>query len=372
MRARLVLQDGTVYVGRSFGAEGTTDGEVVFNTSMTGYQEILTDPSYCGQIVTMTYPHIGNYGVNREDIESARPNVAGFVVREYSKLSSNFRSEQSLNDYLRNAGIIGIEEVDTRALTRKIRITGAMPGLITTTDESDAELRAKAASLPGMGGQNLVPKVTCKKSYEWRAGMESVFSPHPVKKTNAIVKVVVIDCGAKQSILRWLVESGCDLTVVPAGTTAEEILAMNPHGVFLSNGPGDPAVVHDVIAAVKGLLERKPIFGICLGHQILSLALGAETFKLKFGHRGGNQPVQDVKTKHIGITAQNHGFAVRPESLEGTGLRVTEINLNDRTIEGVEHEELPVFAVQYHPEAGPGPHDATHLFARFTEMLRVA
>jgi carbamoyl-phosphate synthase small subunit len=369
MIARLALQDGTLYRGRSFGAPGTFQGEVVFNTSMTGYQEILTDPSYCGQIVTMTYPLIGNYGVNPVDVESERAQVAGFVVREYSRIPSNFRSTLSLGEYLTQNHIPGIEGLDTRALTRRIRLAGAMPGILTTEDMSDEELLRRAAEVPGMAGQNLVGRVTCGEPYDWSEAFPTPFDPPEPAHGERRWRVVAVDYGAKLNILRWLVASGCEVTVVPAGTEAAAILERDPDGVFLSNGPGDPAAVHEAIKMIRGLVGRKPVFGICLGHQLLALALGARTFKLKFGHRGANQPVKDLRTGRVLITSQNHGFAVRAEDLDAKGLVVTQVNLNDDTIEGIQHRELPLFAVQYHPEASPGPHDASYLFPAFAHMM---
>lgn len=369
MNARLVLQDGSLFRGKSFGAPGTSSGEIVFNTSMTGYQEILTDPSYCGQIVTMTYPLIGNYGVNEQDTESWEPQVAGFVVKEYSRLKSNFRASGSLGDYLMHNGIVGVEGLDTRAITRRLRIVGAMPGLVSTEDFSDEELVRMAQELPGMAGQNLVPNVTCKKAFEWTEGFNSEFYAKPAHAGKRAWRVAALDYGIKRNILRWLVECGCRVTVMPAGTTAEQVLEFDPDGVFLSNGPGDPEVVLTAIEAIRGLVGKKPLFGICLGHQLTGLAFGAKTFKLKFGHRGANQPVKDLRTGKVSITSQNHGFAVDPNGLDKLGLEVTQINLNDDTVEGLQHKELPVFAVQYHPEASPGPHDAGYLFENFAQMM---
>ena len=366
--ARLVLQDGSIYRGTSFGAAGTAEGEVVFNTAMTGYQEVLTDPSYCGQIVTMTYPLIGNYGVTPQDVESARVQVKGFVVCENSRIYSNFRASGSLSDYLAEHGVMGVEGIDTRAVTRRIRIAGAMPGLITTEDATDEELVRCAEAVPGMAGQNLVPLVTCEAPYDWQEGFATDFDPER-KPRAARFDVVALDCGLKRNILRWLVQSGCRVSVVPADVAPEQILDMDPDGVFISNGPGDPEVVCPAIECIRGLAGKKPIFGICLGHQLISLAFGATTYKLKFGHRGANQPVKDLRTGKVSITSQNHGFAADESALEGTGLVVTQINLNDNTVEGVQHVELPVFGVQYHPEASPGPHDAGYLFRVFAHMM---
>ena len=386
--ARLVLQDGAVFRGTSFGASGATDGEVVFNTAMTGYQEVLTDPSYCGQIVTMTYPLIGNYGVNPYDVESDRIQVKGFVVCENSRIRSNFRSTGSLSDYLAAAGVVGIEGIDTRAVTRRLRIVGAMPGLISTEDATDQDLKQRAAALPGMAGQNLVPLVTCKEPYTWQEGFVTDFDPgspvgdlaeadppyggRPAGRPGAPparFNVVALDYGLKRNILRWLVQNGCRVTVMPGGTGAEEVLERNPDGVFLSNGPGDPGVVHTAIKCIRGLAGKVPIFGICLGHQLIALAFGGRTYKLKFGHRGANQPVKDLRSGKVSITSQNHGFSVDGAALAQSGLEVTQINLNDDTVEGIQHRELPVFAVQYHPEASPGPHDAAYLFRAFAHMM---
>jgi len=365
--ARLVLQDGSIFRGTSFGARGTSEGEVVFNTSMTGYQEVLTDPSYCGQIVTMTYPLIGNYGVNPEDVESARVHVRGFVVGESSRIPSNFRARGSLEDYLADCGVVGIEGVDTRAVTRRLRIEGAMPGLVSSEDATDRELKERAAAVPGMAGQNLVPLVSCKQTYQWKEGLPEGSAQRCARTPR--FDVVVLDYGVKANILRWLVQCGCRVTVMPGDATAQQVLERDPDGVLLTNGPGDPAAVQSAIDCIRGLVGKKPLFGICLGHQIVSLAFGGRTFKLKFGHRGANQPVKDLRTGKVSITSQNHGFAADASSLTGTGLEVTQINLNDGTVEGVEHSEIPVFAVQYHPEASPGPHDANYLFRAFAHMM---
>jgi len=369
--AKLALADGTVFTGRAFGAAGEVQGEVVFNTSMTGYQEILTDPSYAGQIVVMTYPHIGNYGVNEDDVESSRPWLAGFVVRERARRPSNYRSEGDLDTYLRENGLPGIDSIDTRALVRRVRIHGAMPAVLSHEDLDDASLRAKAESAPGMAGQDLVERVTCQRAYDWTEGEPREFGGNG-RPPEPPYRVAAIDCGIKRNILRLMVDEGFQVRVFPATVSPEEIEEFGPDGLFLSNGPGDPEPVHYTAATVRGLLGKLPVFGICLGHQILALACGAKTYKLKFGHRGGNQPVKDLATGKVEITSQNHGFAVRSEDLESRGLKLTHINLNDNTVEGFRHKELPAFAVQYHPEASPGPHDSRYLFARFRELIQAS
>jgi len=366
--AKIALSDGTVFEGLAFGARAEITGEVVFNTAMTGYQEVLTDPSYAGQIVTMTYPHIGNYGVNATDVESARPQVAGFVVRECARRPSNYRSEGDLDGYLEKNGIPGIEGIDTRALVRKVRIHGAMPAVLSSTDLDDASLKAKAKAAPGMAGQDLVKAVTCDAAYDWTEGEPEGFDDGDPRPEPAY-RVAAIDCGIKRNILRLMVEAGFKVRVFPATVKPEEIRACEPHGLFLSNGPGDPEPVDYVAKTVRELVPELPTFGICLGHQILGLACGARTFKLKFGHRGGNQPVKDLATGKVEITSQNHGFAVSPDGLEGSGLEITHVNLNDQTVEGFRHLEYPAFAVQYHPEAAPGPHDSRYLFERFRELI---
>jgi len=368
---KLALEDGLVFVGTAFGAEGTAAGEVVFNTSMTGYQEVLTDPSYAGQIVTMTYPLIGNCGVNREDVEShdRKVQVRGFVVRELSRRASNFRSEGSLDEYLSAAGVIGLTGVDTRALTRHIRTAGAMNGVISTEILDDADLVERAAAIPPMLGMDLVKAVTPTEAYDWTQGYNSPFSQGRREHGGRVFNVVAVDCGAKMNILRNLVESGCKVTVVPATSTADDILARKPDGVFVSNGPGDPAAVTYAAETLKRLIGKAPIFGICLGHQLLGLALGGKTFKLKFGHRGANHPVRNEATGKVEITSQNHGFAVDGDSLRAVGAAVTHVNLNDRTVEGFTHTDKALFSVQYHPEASPGPHDATYLFDCFRDMM---
>ena len=351
--AKLILENGTIFSGISFGAEGETIGEVCFNTGMTGYQEILTDPSYCGQLITMTYPHIGNYGVNEEDVESNKIHAAGFIVREENVVPSNFRSTQSLGEYLRAQKIVGIQKIDTRMLTRILRDEGAMNGIISTVDLDDDSLLQKVKMAPSMDGLDLARVVTCDKSYKWSKGKH---------------KIAAIDFGIKHNILRLLESHGCEVTVFPATTTAADILKIKPDGIFLSNGPGDPAAVTYGIKTVKELLGKKPIFGICLGHQILALALGAKTYKLKFGHRGCNHPVRNVATGVVEITSQNHGFAVDANSLS-ENMEVTHLSLNDQTIEGLKCTNVQAFSVQYHPESSPGPHDSRYLFQNFIDMM---
>lgn len=355
-KAILALEDGLVFEGTSFGAEGEAYGEVVFNTSMTGYQEILTDPSYKGQMVCMTYPLIGNYGVNREDVESTRPFVEGFIVKEVSRIYSNWRASEDLGSYLRRNKVVGIEGIDTRALTKHLREEGAKKGVISTKDLDSQSLVRKAKNSPGLEGRDLIKEVTCAKAYDWNKSGK--------------YKVVALDSGIKHNILRNLAARDCRVRVVPATTTAKEILAYKPDGLFLSNGPGDPAVLPYIVDAVKGTLDRVPIFGICLGHQIIGQAFGGKTFKLKFGHHGGNQPVIDIHSRAVSITSQNHGFSVDVDSIPDKNLRMTHINLNDNTCEGMEHKKIPVFSVQYHPEAAPGPHDATHHFDKFIKMMK--
>ncbi|MCE9624852.1 MAG: glutamine-hydrolyzing carbamoyl-phosphate synthase small subunit [Deltaproteobacteria bacterium] len=369
-KAILILQDGTFFEGYSFGYAGEASGEVVFNTSMAGYQEILTDPSYKGQIVTMTYPMIGNYGVNLEDVESAAPQVEGFIVKEYSRVYSNYRAQESLGDYLKRFKIPGIEGIDTRALVRHLRDKGAKPGILSTSDLDLKRLKKRVKELPSMEGQDLVREVTCDKAYSWKEGTYSVAKgvANPAPKDLARKKVIAYDFGIKKNILRHLVDVGCDVKVVPANTPAEAVLAEKPDGVFLSNGPGDPAAVTYAIENARKLIGKQPIFGICLGHQILGLALGAKTYKLKFGHRGGNQPVKNLKSGQVEITAQNHGFAIEPKSLSKVG-QLTHMHLNDNTISGFTREEDGVMAVQYHPEASPGPHDSLYLFQQFRDMM---
>ena len=368
--ALLVLADGTTYRGWSFGATGTTIGEIVFNTGMTGYQEVLTDPSYCGQIVIFTYPELGNTGVNLEDEESNRPQVRGAIARNICHRPSNWRSTASLPDYLKQHKIPGIYGIDTRALTRKIRVVGAMNGGI-STDLDEAELLEQILAAPSMAGLNLVGQVTTSTIYEWSDPTTSVWEFNPEVRTlqEQPFTVVAIDFGIKRNILRRLASYGCRVIVVPAKTPAEEILKYNPEGIFLSNGPGDPAAVTEGIETTKALLSsQKPMFGICMGHQILGLSLGAETFKLKFGHRGLNQPA-GLEQK-VEITSQNHSFAIDPNSLPSAEVEITHLNLNDQTVAGLRHKSLPLFSVQHHPEASPGPHDADYLFEQFVQVMR--
>jgi len=358
MNAILALEDGTIFRGESFGSSGERYGEVVFNTSMTGYQEILTDPSYKGQIVTMTYPLIGNYGVNKEDVESRKPFVEGFVVKECSKIASNWRTQKTLEAYLKENNILGIEGIDTRALTLHIRESGAMKAVLSTEDLNDKSLVQKAKHSPGLIGRDLVREVSNRKKYIWS------------KIEKARFKVVILDCGVKYNILRVLLKHKCEVIVVPADTQACEILEMKPDGLLLSNGPGDPAAVKYVIGTTKILISKLPIFGICLGHQMLGLALGGKTYKLKFGHHGANHPVKDLITGKVSITVQNHGFCLDIDSLPKKDIEITHINLNDNTLEGMRHKKLPIFSVQFHPEASAGPHDANYLFEEFIEMMR--
>ncbi len=395
-KAMLVLSDGTVFEGYSLGAHGESPGEVVFNTSLMGYQEILTDPSYKGQIVTMTYPEQGNYGVNLEDIESCKPWVSGFIVKQACAYPSSWRHDKkggmTLDAYLKENNVVGIEGIDTRALTRHIREEGAMPGIISSVDLDAESLYKKAAAIPTLAGQDLAKEVTCKEPYKWTEGLwdmkdgyasnaaletkvDSAGHP-PLEKggrggfnpPKAGYRVVAFDFGIKFNILRSLVAAGCEVTVVPASTTATEVMEMKPDGIFLSNGPGDPEPVTYAQDTIKKLIGKKPIFGICLGHQLLSLALGGKSFKLKFGHRGGNQPVMDLTTCKVEITSQNHGFAIDVDSMEGLA-ELTHINLNDKTVEGIRDKARNLFTVQYHPEASPGPHDSHYLFKRFTDMM---
>jgi len=369
MKALLALADGTVFEGTRFGAHGEAGGEVVFNTSMSGYQEILTDPSYCGQLVAMTYPEIGNTGINPEDVESGRPFVEGFIVKEYWADPSNWRARQSLGSYLEENGIPGIQGIDTRALVRHLRDNGAQEAILSSIDLDAQSLIAKARALPSMVGRDLVSQVTCREPYDWTESTWDLKSGYG-KGGDTGPFVVAYDFGIKRNILRHLVQSGFRVRVVPASTPAEAVLQMNPDGIFLSNGPGDPDT-GPYAEIVRGLVGKRPIFGICLGHQILGLALGGKTYKLKFGHHGGNQPVMDLTTRKVEITSQNHGFAVDVASLQGAA-ELTHINLNDQTVEGLAHATLPLFSVQYHPEASPGPHDASYLFERFRNLMKAA
>ena len=372
--AKLALADGTVFTGTAFGAEGEVYGEVVFNTSMTGYQEILTDPSYCGQIVTMTYPLIGNYGINAEDAESRGIFLRGFIIRELSPIPSNFRSQLSLDEYLKQNNVIGIEGIDTRALVRRIRVQGAMTGVLSTTDLDDASLVSKAQSSPELVGQDLVKEVMPTANSEWQEGLGAFARPTALLTPGASLAedfrphVVAIDYGMKLNIPRHLKEAGCKVTIVPGTCSADDILKLNPDGIFLSNGPGDPRPLDYAIKTIQDLFGQKPIFGICLGQQLLGLASECEIFKLRFGHRGANQPVLNKATGRVEITTQNHGFAVTTDGLPDN-VEVTHINLNDQTVEGIRRKDVPAFGVQYHPEAAAGPHDSHYLFNEFFEMM---
>jgi carbamoyl-phosphate synthase small subunit len=370
-RAVLALADGRVFRGRAFGALGEVTGEVVFNTAMTGYQEVVTDPSYKGQLVCMTYPEIGNVGINREDEESARVYIEGLIVKEYVPRPSNWRSEMPLGEYLERAGVPGIELIDTRALVRHLRTNGAQEAVLSSISLDHNELVAKAKASPGLLGRDLVKEVTCTEAYDWEVADWEITTgyrrPSRAELRDAPL-VVALDYGIKRNILRRLVAAGFRVKVLPAGSTAEQVLALNPNGVFLSNGPADPAAVLYAHETVRGLLGHKPIFGICLGHQILGLALGAKTYKLTFGHHGANHPIIDLRTGRVEITAQNHGFAIDPDSLQDK-VELSHLNLNDKTIEGLRGKGMPFFSVQYHPEASPGPHDAAYLFARFRKLV---
>ncbi|HEV8713866.1 MAG TPA: glutamine-hydrolyzing carbamoyl-phosphate synthase small subunit [Candidatus Binatia bacterium] len=386
MKAILALADGTIFTGSSFGAEGEAVGEVVFNTSLTGYQEILTDPSYKGQIVTMTYPEIGNVGVNPEDVESRQPFVEGFIVKEYWERQSNWRAKQSLGQYLQAHHIVGIQGIDTRALVRRLRDYGAQQGVISTVELDPQRLVAKAKDAPSLVGRDLVKEVTCAQPYDWQYGRWELGKGYTVHSPQSTVHslgledrpltpdprppffVVAYDYGIKFNILRNLVEAGCRVRVVPAQTPAAEVLALKPDGIFLSNGPGDPDAMPYAKENVAALVGTVPMFGICLGHQIMGLALGGRTYKLKFGHRGGNHPVMDLATRKVAITTQNHGFCVDVDSLRGRA-EITHMNLNDNTVEGLAHKNYPLFSVQYHPESSPGPHDADYLFHRFVALM---
>ncbi len=369
--ALLALEDGTVFKGRSFGARQQRFGEVVFNTAITGYQEVFTDPSYTGQIVCLTNPQIGNYGATLIDCESGRPCIEGLIVREFSPIASNWRSEESADEFLEKHGIPVIAEIDTRQLVRKLRMGGVLRGVIGMGDADPAGLVERARQSPSMTGLDLATKVSTPERYEWSQGVTPC---SPSDKIGAAAplefRVVAYDYGIKRNILRRLIHSGCRVTVVPAGTSAEDVLSLNPDGVFLSNGPGDPEPLEYQAAQVRNLIGRVPIFGICLGHQLLGLAMGGKTFKLKFGHRGANHPVLNYRTNRVEITSQNHGFAVDADSLPASTVELTHINLNDHTVEGLRHREHPVFCVQYHPEAAPGPHDSHYLFDEFVQLMR--
>jgi carbamoyl-phosphate synthase small subunit len=378
-RAILALEDGREFKGRAAGARTRRGGEVVFNTSITGYQEVFTDPSYSGQIVCLTYPHIGNVGTNLDDEESAKPHIEGLVVREFSALASNWRSSESAQEYLERHRVPVIWDIDTRALVRHLRDVGALRGVVATDGTSVEKLIAEARALPTMAGLELASRVTSPKKYEWKRGSIELGGPgasvdvksQAVSNSDAKprYKVVAYDFGIKQNILRLLVDHGCEVTVVPAQTSAEDVLALQPHGVFLSNGPGDPEPIGYAVENIRRMLGRVPIFGICLGHQLCGLALGGRTFKLKFGHHGSNHPVQNLRTKKVEITSQNHGFCVDPDSLPASDVEITHVNLNDHTNEGMRHRSLPLFSVQYHPEASPGPHDARYLFDDFISLM---
>jgi carbamoyl-phosphate synthase small subunit len=380
-RATLALEDGRVFKGRAAGARTRRGGEVVFNTSLTGYQEVFTDPSYSGQIVCLTYPHIGNVGANSDDEESAKPYIEALIVREFAQLASNWRASESAQKYLERHGVPVIWDLDTRALVRHLRDVGALRGVVSTDGAAAEALIAEARALPSMAGQELASRVTCAKRYTWDHSSIDLAAPigaaaaapkvrAPAPEARQSYRVVAYDFGIKQNILRLLVDHNCDVTVVPAQTSAEDVLALKPHGVFLSNGPGDPEPIGYAIANIRKLLGRVPIFGICLGHQLCGLALGGKTFKLKFGHHGSNHPVMNLLTQKVEITAQNHGFCVDPDSLPSSDVEITHVNLNDHTNEGMRHRSLPLFSVQYHPEASPGPHDARYLFDDFITLMR--
>jgi carbamoyl-phosphate synthase small subunit len=370
LKAILLLEDGTLFRGISFGAEGESIGEVVFNTSMTGYQEILTDPSYYGQIVTMTYPQIGNYGVNEEDVESSKVHVSGFVVREYFDDYSNFRAKSSISSYLKKNSVTGISEIDTRMLTKRIRLSGAMKGIISTETDDIKNLGNKLKNHPDMAGSDLVKYVTCKSSYIYKE--DSAHNENNTSGADPAYKIAVLDFGIKFNILRCLDSAGFKLHVMPAATDVKKILAFNPDGVFLSNGPGDPAAVKYAVKTISEILGRIPIFGICLGHQLMAIALGAKTYKLKFGHHGGNQPVKNLENGRVEITTQNHGFSVDADSLKSikkSSFKITHRNLNDSTIEGLKYPEIFAYSVQHHPEAAPGPYDSRYIFNNFKQYI---
>jgi carbamoyl-phosphate synthase small subunit len=370
-KAYLALADGKIFEGDHFGAEGEVDSEIIFNTSMYGYQEVLTDPSYCGQMVLMTYPLIGNYGINQQDYESDRPHLTGFIIKELSGVVSNWRSQETLDEFLKRFGVIGIQGIDTRSLTRIIREKGSQQAVLTSIPQDQRELINKAKNSQSLIGRDIVKDVTCQEPYTWEEGEWEIHEGKTLLKSKVEENyfVVAYDYGIKRTILRKLASIGCRVRVVPASTPAEEVLALKPNGIFLSNGPGDPEGVKYAVNNVKFLLGKVPIFGICLGHQILSLALNAKTFKLRFGHHGGNQPIMDYSSGKVEITSQNHGFAVSPDPINSS-VEITSINLNDQTIEGIRHKIWPVFSVQYHPEASPGPHDSNHLFQKFIQLMK--
>ena len=368
MKAILLLEDGTVFKGASFGARGMKCGEVVFNTSMTGYQEILTDPSYNEQIITMTYPLIGNYGTNKADRESRKTFVSGFIVKENCDYPSNWRNQDSLTEYLAKNNVVGLEGIDTRKLVKHIRTEGAMRGIISSTEPRITKLKEKLQTYPGLVDRDIVKDVTVKKPYAWKEGVTDIFGAG-CDKIEKRYRVVALDFGIKHNILRLLCSHGCDVTVAPAKTSAKEVLARKPDGVFLSNGPGDPGPVGYAIDTIGKLLGKVPIFGICLGHQLLALALGGKSYKLKFGHRGANHPVKNLRTGAVEITSQNHGFCIDIDSMKDKDVKLTHMNLNDHTLEGFRCTKLPAFCVQYHPEASPGPHDSSYLFETFTELM---